>query len=427
MDDIGSLAVGPGNYALGRGYLTLGDGARALEHLQLAWNAGYRTADAAAALGLAHGEIFRVESIRAQRVADDRQRAARIQELEAAHRDRALDFLEDGRSSAIVPARYVEALIASHRGDLQGAIEHADAAARETPWLFEARLLPAHLKLADSVRLYFMGNVREAASKAHDADRYYGQAQRIAASAIDAYLGRCAVSGLVLHMAHHGLATDPLPPYQQAEEACSQAAVIDPGSAEAYRLLGEAVRFWGNGKVQGGKDPGDAYARSADLTRRAMNLSPGDLETRVALVDTFLDQAWWQHKNGQDPRAALDQAMAAYEQALAADSRNVTAANNMGQALLLRSRFEIAHGIDPSASQDRTIDSFRRSLRVDPTLAFALRNLERAAIERADEQARRGLDPSPELGEVRRFIEQLPGDPALPVRAEAVARLRARE
>lgn len=146
-----------------------------------------------AALGLAHGAIFRVELGRARRIGGAREREARILQLESAHRDRAFHFLGQGRSSSIMPARYIDALIASHRGDLAGAIEKAEEAARETPWLFEARLLQGHLEFENAVKLYLGGNGEKAAEEA-------SQAQRIAASSVDSYLGRCGVAGLVIHM-----------------------------------------------------------------------------------------------------------------------------------------------------------------------------------------------------------------------------------
>jgi hypothetical protein len=37
LRDAGEQAVGPGHYALGRGYLALGDEARARESLESAW------------------------------------------------------------------------------------------------------------------------------------------------------------------------------------------------------------------------------------------------------------------------------------------------------------------------------------------------------------------------------------------------------
>jgi serine/threonine-protein kinase len=325
-----------------------------------------------------------------------------------------------------MPARYIDALIASHRGDLAGAIEKAEEAARETPWLFEARLLQGHLEFENAVKLYLGGNGEKAAEKASQADRHYEQAQRIAASSVDSYLGRCGVAGLVIHMGQHGLSTDIEAAYRRAEESCSQALVVESDKAEAYRLYSEAVRSWGSVAVRDRNDPGTAYGRAADLAERAVRLSGEDSEALLALADTFLDRAWWESRTGKDPRGAVDRAVATYERALALDPRNVTGANNMGMALLLRSRFEAAHRVDASASLDRCIASFQTALGIDPVLSFAFRNLWRAALERADEQSRRGLDPAPGLQQVVRFVEQLNGDRALPNRVEALAKLRAR-
>jgi serine/threonine-protein kinase len=424
MRDAGSLAYGPGHYALGRASLTLGENAKALQHLELAWQSGYRTSDSAAALGLAHDAIFRTEFDKAQRIEADGARAVRIRELEAAHREPALRFLEEGRSTSIVPSQYVTALIASHRGDVPGAIEKADAAARETPWLFEGRLLPGHLEFKDAVTLYLKGNPNEAGEKATDADRYYAEAERVAPSGIDAYLGRCAVAGLVLHMAAHRLATDPAAVLQQADESCARALVVEPDNAEANSLYAEAVQAWATVTVQQRKDPGDAYDRAARLAQRAMELSGGGLEAHLALADIFLNRAWWESRTERDPRAAIEQAVAAYTRALAIDPRSFTAADNMGQAHVLQGRFERTNHLDASAAQDRAVSDFERVLRVDPSVASGFRNVGRAALARADEQARRGLDPAPGLDEVLRFIEQLPGDHALPARVEAVSVLR---
>lgn len=435
MAEVGSVAYGPGHYALGRGFLTLGDSTKALQELDLAWESGYRTADTAMALGLVHSELFRVEVARAQRIAVDGEREARIKELETKHRDRALYFLGEGRSSSIIPPRYVEAVIASHRGDVEGAVEKAEEAARETPWLFEARLLPGHLEFKEAVRLYFSGNVESGATKAREADRHYVEAHHVAKSAIEAYLGRCAVSGLLLHMTLHRLITNTerlfdqrtaLAAHRQAEEVCAQALVVDPESAEAYRLYGEAVRFWGSLKVQRQEDPGDAYERAADLTRRALELSEGDVEARLALAGTFLERAWWESGTGKDPRSAITQAVSIFEQVMAVDPRNEEAANNTGQALMLRSRFEIARGIDASDSQERAVASLQRALRSVPSSAFALRSLANAALARADEETRRRIDPTPGLTQVVGFIEQLPGEVTQPGRVDALRRLRLR-
>ena len=155
----GAAAFGPGQYALGRGFFALGEPPRALDHLTRAWNSGYQTADSATALGLAHAEVFRIEIGKAQRIAVDPERHARIHALEQAHRDPALQHLEWGQSNASVPDAYVAAVLASHRGDFTGAIAHARQAAADLPWLFEAHLLPGHFEFKEAVRLYLRGSV----------------------------------------------------------------------------------------------------------------------------------------------------------------------------------------------------------------------------------------------------------------------------
>ena len=326
-----------------------------------------------------------------------------------------------------MPAAYVDALIASNHGDRGQATARAAAASREAPWLFEAHLVPAHLEFNRAVTEYLAGRINEGFEGAGRADGYYADAQRVAASAVEAYVGRCAVAGLVLNMTEHGLVTDPAPYHERAEASCAAAVAIDADHAEAHRLFGEAVRFWANNKVLAREDPGDGYERSAALTRRAFELSGGrDIEARVALADTFLDRAWWEDRSGKDPRPAIADAVSTYEQALAVDPRNLGGVQNLGQAYLLRSRFERTAGLDPIESQDRAFESFQRALRADPNLAGGYRTLARITVERADERARRGLESSAGLEQAIRFIEQLPGDRALPDRAAALDKLRAR-
>src|SRR5579871_1917719 len=154
MGTVGSAGIGPGEYALGRGWLTLGDENRAIEHLLRAWGAGYRTADVAMALGLAHQQRFHAELTRAQRIDNDRERLARIAELERTVRTRARTFLRDGRASALAPARYVDALLASLDGDTASALQAAADAARQTPWLFEAHLLAGQIHFERAVDAY---------------------------------------------------------------------------------------------------------------------------------------------------------------------------------------------------------------------------------------------------------------------------------
>ena len=423
MSEVGSLAAGPVNYALGRGHLTLGDYRKAIEHLERAWDVGYRAPDAAMALGVAHGEAFRIETDRAHRIDDEKERAAQIRKLETAHRDRALQFLAAGRTSAIIPATFVEALIASNRGEIDRAITRASEAARETPWLFEASLLPAHLHFQEAYKTYMKGDVEAGYARAQVADRAYADAERIAPSSIDAHLGRCAVAGIILHMVMHRFARDPVPAYQQAQESCARALAVDPQQAKASRLYSEALRFWAGTKVQAREDPGDAYDRATELAIRAMSLSNGSRDASYTLAAAYLDRAWWESRTDRDPRPAIDRAVAIFEK-LIADYRSENAANGMAQAFVLQGRYETAQQLDARASLDRAVGAYQTSLQINPTAAFHYSGIAKAALARADEHVRHGTDAKAALADVLRFLDQL--DSASAARQNAIEMIRAR-
>src|SRR5215831_18089151 len=68
MQEGGSLAYGPGNNALGQGYLLLKEYDRASEFLQKAWDSGYQSPSTAYALGKIKGILWRQSLIDADRL-----------------------------------------------------------------------------------------------------------------------------------------------------------------------------------------------------------------------------------------------------------------------------------------------------------------------------------------------------------------------
>ena len=117
--------------------------------------------------------------------------------------------------------------------------------------------------------------------------------------------------------------------------------------------------------------------------------------------------------------------VAMIEAVLAADPRHESAANEMGQTLQLRGRYEAANGLDPTPSFDRAIASYQRALGINPATMFHYSSMTRAARDRAAAQAGRGVDPVPALRAVLRFLHGLPPDARLPARAEATSMIEA--
>jgi serine/threonine-protein kinase len=80
-------AAAPGAYALGRGYLALGEDTLALPALQEAWDRGFREPRAAYALALVLGRHYQRAHAEVERIKNDTLRARRQASIEATYRD----------------------------------------------------------------------------------------------------------------------------------------------------------------------------------------------------------------------------------------------------------------------------------------------------------------------------------------------------
>ncbi|MEM6456451.1 MAG: serine/threonine-protein kinase [Acidobacteriota bacterium] len=177
----GSTAYGPLHYAIGEGYRALGgtDDARALRHLETAWAAGFRSPDAAYALGATlerhHNNDWASTS--------------------PALRTRIARLLAAGRAARTVSPDYVEARLALYDQRFDDALRLAEQARRSVPWAYEVDRLVGDVHAARSLAIDTAMPASVDASRAAAA-RAYQQAiarapsdpeSRIRACRLDAY------------------------------------------------------------------------------------------------------------------------------------------------------------------------------------------------------------------------------------------------
>ncbi|HMY17545.1 MAG TPA: protein kinase, partial [Polyangium sp.] len=137
----GKAGEGPGNYAIGRGYMALGNPEMARTHLEKAAVAGYSGADLEYALGLAYGELFRRAVDETKRITNEDEKKKKIAELEKQFRDPALAHLRAALSARIEVPEYAEGLIALYEGKNDEALAKAKLAFEKAPWMYEAKKL----------------------------------------------------------------------------------------------------------------------------------------------------------------------------------------------------------------------------------------------------------------------------------------------
>ena len=124
MQELGSQGTGPGSFALGRGHQILGEPKEALAHLQRAWDLGYRTPDAAYALGRAHCDVYEAASKELE-AGDDQG----LQELKRRHLQPARRLFSGAGGQTLEPMALGESVLARLEGQHDRALELARQAA----------------------------------------------------------------------------------------------------------------------------------------------------------------------------------------------------------------------------------------------------------------------------------------------------------
>ncbi len=450
MRAAGSLANGPGHYALGRGFWTLDDAEQAREHLQMAWDAGYREPRVAFALALVLGRQYQEQLLEAERIPARDQREARRRRIEVQLRAPALSYLRQARGADVASPAYLEALLAFYEGRLDEALEHLKVLEGELPWFFEAPLLRGSLLQARAWSWWNQGQPEKAQAdfEAGRRDLAIAAASGRSAPAVYAALAELELNALTMEKYsqgqvqpafERGLAAVQLALRAQADHAPSlilQAALLGqyadvltsrgehpealvqeavtaalkaqaagPTRADAWAALGKAYYQWGNERLDQNLDPTEQLDKGL---RTLESLAASKRDYTVENHLGLLHQTWsdYELQQGLDPLPHLDGAIAAYERATAMEPQSLPAWINLGTCL--QQRAVLPGTADPEADLQRALQVLDRAHTLNPRhfvpcfvqgkvlYSQALRKQERGEDPRAELQAsleanRRGL------------------------------------
>jgi serine/threonine-protein kinase len=438
----GNLARGPGEYALGRGHLALGDVDEAREHLESAWDAGYRPPEVSYALGLVLGRQYQdrlqeIATVKDEEERDERRAAART-EL----RDPAMTQLREAAAVETESPQYVEALMALYDDRHDEALAKARAAYAEHPWLYEANRLEGEILQLTADELRNGGDYDAASRRYAEAVTAIERAANVARSDPSTYtqLAMVALSRITLEVNHRGL--DVTPHYEdgiratdlaaaanpddaealavlagihkrvaeyrisQGQEAgehldnaiaaAERAVELDPGNAPAYRVLGSTYRQIGKDVRRRGDDPRPAFGKAIEAYEIAGRLAP-DWAFFASLGLLHKDIAVYQSGVGEDPRESFEEAIAAYERSIELRPMEWSTHYNLGNVRKFLARHEIEEGTDPQATLRRAISAFREASTWSPGNVLTLQSLGGVLNELALYELETGSDPTATL------------------------------
>jgi len=403
------LAKPSGYYALGRGYLDLGDWNRALEFLQKAWDQGNRRPESAYALGRALGEVYFEELSQLEGIRDRELREKRRKELEVEYRIPAITYLNASQGMDIASPAFVEGLILYYEKRYDQAIARVEEAIQEVPWLYEARSLKGRILRAMAEKSLEEGKTESGVSMMENAMIATQSAVATAPSDPGSLLDLCRLrTGLLkfpVFIQENNL--DAL--MNDATSACEQAMTADPTSPLPSTFLAMAWRARAYTEVGRGVNPAESLARAESHARHSLEVRPGHLMSRLELSNIYQVKEERALMVGGDRATLIDASIDLLEQILKDKPDYVLALNEIGSAYLRKARLLRDRGENPVEYLNRAIDAYHQRLETSPDNEKTLYNLGLTYEELAKVQMDREQDPTRALDEALQSYTRLTG------------------
>jgi serine/threonine-protein kinase len=381
MRQAGAIANGPGHYALGRGYLTLDDDEKAREHLQQAWDAGYREPRVAYALAEVLGRQYQQKLLEAERLTDASQREARKKDLEGTLRARALGFLRQAQGADTPSPAYLEALLAFYEGRLDEALNVLKAVGDDLPWFYEAPLLRGSLLQARAWKRWNQGE-REAAQADFEAGRAAlaaASASGRSAPAVYAALAELELNALLMEKYGQG---DVATPYERGMRAVETALVVQADHVPTLILQAALEGHLAEFRKDRGQRADALVEQAVASASKAVAAEPSRADARVALGRAYYHWASARADQNLDPTSQLKAGLQSLE-SLSPEKREYIVENLIGSSHLTWSEYEGQHGLDPSGHLTEAISAYERMTRIEPRLSAGWLNLASCFRQRA--------------------------------------------
>jgi eukaryotic-like serine/threonine-protein kinase len=400
IGEAGTIAAGPGRYALGRGYLALGDDEHARTELESAWHQGFREPRVAYALALVMGHLYQQNLLAAERIEPKDLREARKRELEQRYRDPALAYLAASKGAEVPSTEYVAALVAFYEGRFAEALQHLDAIGDELPWFYEALELRGDILFAHARSLRDQGERERARGDFEAGRKAYAAAAAVAESvpAVPESLGELEYAAQVMELYGAG---DVMPPFTRGVAATTRALAIMPDHYASLVLEARAHRSLAEYQENHGINVDDLLAKAITTAQRALAASPSRPEARLELARIYRQSGEVRQAHDQDPSEPLRKAVEISE-GIGPEDRDATYHGHLGLIFKVWADYEDQVGADAQMNRGKAIEAFSRAIQLNDKMTDVWINLGINYFNRGSQP--RAEDPG---GDLQRAIQAL--------------------
>lgn len=419
MAQAGNLAKGPGNYALGRSYLALSNYEKARQHLEIAYNTGFRTPNLDLALGQVLGEFYRRELDNLPQTDDPELNEDKSEQLDKQYLQpiqfHLNAYLSAKSKKSTQEAVYLEGLLALYKKDYQAALKRADEAIGQSSWYYEPYLLKGDIYLSWGQEKSKIGDKEEAANFLLKAEEAFQQASKIGPSNLQANLGVARKSVAVLDFTvYSGESIEEA--FDKAIKACDVVLALDPTNSQACLFKSRSYTRLGESQAKkNGQDPTPKLQQAIYWAEKALESNPDQDKVYRSLGSIYRILGKYALDHGDDPHILLDLAIANLEKAIELKPDHDSAYSSLGIIYRSKAQYEEKHGKDPSLFYEKAVSSFQRAIKVAPKTAKTFTNIGRLYKSRGEYEQKQGQNPRSSYEQAatnfQKAIELNPNDP----------------
>ena len=407
MNQLGEIATGPGQYALGRGNMALRNFDAAYQHLINAWNSGYRNSDLAFLLGKVMGELYHSARLEAQRISPLEMRQQHMKGLERTYLNPILNFLGTSPQSNNPAQALLPALLAYYKQNYTLALETAQKVRKQAPWLRDPFVLEGdtYIELARSETE--QGNWKAAIKYLKNAENAFVKATDMSRSDPAMYL-RQAVRWLTEIQLYSQMGKPYDHPASRGLEIIEEALETDPEIPEAYIYQAHIQRAKAEMLARQGQDGYPDLKRAYQSIEKAVTFAPGQWAPHQVYGEICITQAiHFDFKHGHDPRPVLLKARDHFQQVLSVEkpthfrqmgqssqySGMMGTWRGLGLVYSLLGEYEMQNGLNPLKSYREARRYFQKVIDDNPKVAIMHYNLGMLHTRQAQYLLSRNQDP----------------------------------
>ncbi|HSE43385.1 MAG TPA: protein kinase, partial [Acidobacteriota bacterium] len=398
MKELGNIAAGPGNYALGSGWISLHDFNKARKHLELAWNHNeYHQPQVANALGLTLANLYQHELSNASRITNKTEREQRLKKISKELREPALHYIRLGKSQTSSP-EFVAALIHYLEAKYDLALSSAQAALNKIPWLYEAQKLQGDTYYALGNEHRTTGDYAAAIKEYQKAETMYQTAIQSGRSDSDIYNALCNMEEDWMEIQIYQTGDSPVQRFQKALHACEDGLKADPDNAEIYTSLLWLHNVYGYYQtITSGEDARPTLEKGVTAGLKSIKLQPNIVDTHDQLGRAYSLRAEYEMSHGSDPRMWLEKASEHLKESTRLDQTSSGPYGSLSINEYLLAWYQLETGGDPRQSLRQSIESGNKAIQLNPTRKAYYRDLGAIYNLKADYELNHGIDVRPTI------------------------------